>query len=302
VITIDKEFKELIPALSQEEFKQLEENIIKEGCRDSLVVWQDTLIDGHNRYEICSKHNITFNKLQREFNDREEVIEWIIRNQFGRRNLPAYARSVLALRLEDVISARAKENMLATQNNNSSSAKQKSAEQIETRQELAKIAGVSHDTISKVKVIEKEGTAEQKQQLMKGETKINTVYNEIKKKDKVVRAFKTCTICNRIGPSSLFLQTHNRCLECHSQISSGELKASELKAIKEEERKIPLGDEEIAKTMLPQIVEILNEFKIKINHFTYCSDLHWLRKDKELVELVKRAKKDIETIMKLMEV
>lgn len=40
---------------------------------------------------------------------------------------------------------------------------QKSAEpSITTRKELAKIAGVSHDTIEKIKVIEREATLEQK--------------------------------------------------------------------------------------------------------------------------------------------
>ena len=54
MIKIDKEFKELIPALSVDEKTALEENIKKEGCRDALVLWGETLIDGHNRYEICS--------------------------------------------------------------------------------------------------------------------------------------------------------------------------------------------------------------------------------------------------------
>lgn len=36
-------------------------------------------------------------------------IEWIIKNQFGRRNLPAYERAKLALRLEPIIREKAKE-------------------------------------------------------------------------------------------------------------------------------------------------------------------------------------------------
>ena len=61
-----------------------------------------------------------------------------------------YDRSVLALKIKPVIATKAKENMLATQNNNAASACQKSDKQIDTKKEVAKVAGVSHDTIAKV--------------------------------------------------------------------------------------------------------------------------------------------------------
>ena len=58
-LTIDPEFKNLIPPLTSEEYAGLEESILAEGCRDSLVAWHGILIDGHNRYEICEKYGIT---------------------------------------------------------------------------------------------------------------------------------------------------------------------------------------------------------------------------------------------------
>ena len=109
MIQIDSEFKNLIPPLSPEERQGLESSLLKEGCRDALVLWGDILIDGHNRYEICTKHNIPYKTVQREFKSRDEVIEWIILNQFGRRNLPAHERARLALRLKPVIAEKAKE-------------------------------------------------------------------------------------------------------------------------------------------------------------------------------------------------
>ena len=108
---IDKEFQSLIPPLTAEEYAGLEESILSEGCRDALVVWGDTLIDGHNRYEICTKHGIPFDTVEMDFPTRDDVIVWIIKNQFGRRNLPAYERARLALRLKPVIAERAKEKM-----------------------------------------------------------------------------------------------------------------------------------------------------------------------------------------------
>ena len=62
-IEINPEFKALLPPLPPEEYRQLEKNIIADGCREPLVVFNNTLVDGHNRYEICTKHgfNITVN-------------------------------------------------------------------------------------------------------------------------------------------------------------------------------------------------------------------------------------------------
>jgi ParB-like chromosome segregation protein Spo0J len=112
MIQIDQEFKDLIPALTEEEYKQLEANILSEGIRDSLLVWNGILIDGHNRYEIATKHGLSYDVQEKEFADRAEAERWIILNQFGRRNLSAYDRSILALKLKPIVAAQAKENLI----------------------------------------------------------------------------------------------------------------------------------------------------------------------------------------------
>lgn len=88
-IIVDPEFKALIPPLSPDEYSQLEANILADGCRDPLVVWagENVLIDGHNRYEICRKHDIGFDVVEHEFADRDEAMDWMDANQLGRRNL-----------------------------------------------------------------------------------------------------------------------------------------------------------------------------------------------------------------------
>ncbi len=56
-LKIDPEFQSQIPPLTDDEFKQLEENILKEGkLLSPLIVWNNTLVDGHNRYAILQKH------------------------------------------------------------------------------------------------------------------------------------------------------------------------------------------------------------------------------------------------------
>lgn len=55
MLQIKEEFKKLIPALTAEEFKQLESNCISEGIREKIITWNGFIIDGHNRYEIATK-------------------------------------------------------------------------------------------------------------------------------------------------------------------------------------------------------------------------------------------------------
>ena len=94
-ITVDPEFKSNIPPLSDEEFAQLEKNILADGCRDPLVLWGQLLLDGHNRYAICTKHGLPFNTVQKEFASRDEALDWTDANQLGRRNLTPDQRSII---------------------------------------------------------------------------------------------------------------------------------------------------------------------------------------------------------------
>ena len=86
-IIIDEEFKLYLPKLDKKTFEGLEKSLLEHGVRDSLVVWNDILIDGYNRYSICVKHNIPFTTYSMEFDSREDVLDWIVENQLERRNL-----------------------------------------------------------------------------------------------------------------------------------------------------------------------------------------------------------------------
>ena len=175
-VTIDKEFRTLIPPLSEEEFNLLESNCIENGIQDSLKTWNGILIDGHNRYEIAQKHGLEFKVEEMEFSGRTDVKLWIIKNQLGRRNLSAYDRSVLALKLKPVIAEKAKEQQGAR-----TDICQKSDRcSIDTKKELAKVAGVSHDTIHKVETIEKSGNEEVKQAVRNKEMSIDKAYRDVK--------------------------------------------------------------------------------------------------------------------------
>lgn len=86
MIQINPDFQKLIPPLSTEEKQQLESNIIADGCRDPLVLWGDMLIDGHNRYEICTRLNLPFQTVQKAFDSGIDAKIWMLNLQRGRRN------------------------------------------------------------------------------------------------------------------------------------------------------------------------------------------------------------------------
>ncbi|MCP4604523.1 MAG: hypothetical protein GY847_29045 [Proteobacteria bacterium] len=86
-IRINTEFRDLLPQLTPEESGALEKSILEEGCRDPLILWDGIIIDGHNRYSICQKHDIDFKTVERSFNSAEDAKDWIDANQLARRNL-----------------------------------------------------------------------------------------------------------------------------------------------------------------------------------------------------------------------
>lgn len=187
IMQILHELEILIPPLTSEEFKQLERNILEEGIRDPLVTWNGILVDGHNRYRIAQEYDIDFVTVEKEFTDMNAVKEWMINNQFGRRNLPAYERGKLALRLKDIYSQKAKETKAEKVSHYRQTGEVcQISDKPDTKKDLAKIANVSHDTINKIEKIEAKASDEVKQKLSVGTMSINEAYKEIKKEEKKV--------------------------------------------------------------------------------------------------------------------
>ena len=106
-LKIDEGLKAYIDPLTPDEHESLERSILAEGCRDSLVVWGDLLIDGHNRYGICQKHGLPFNTVQAtQFKNMDDVHLWMIDQHLGRRSVSDFQRGVLALRKREIIAER----------------------------------------------------------------------------------------------------------------------------------------------------------------------------------------------------
>ena len=133
-ITIDPEFRDLLPPLSSDERVALMNSINRDGCREKISIWreQQIIIDGHNRYEICNDLDLPFETVEYSFPGRDAVKLWMIRNQLARRNITDAMRVSLCLKLKPEISAKAKANQGSVK-----------SPKVDTREEIAKLAGVS---------------------------------------------------------------------------------------------------------------------------------------------------------------
>ena len=137
---IDNEFRNYIRPLSNEEYEKLEANILSEGIRDPLVVWQGILLDGYHRYRIAQEYGLEYKTVEVELPDRDAAKEWILVNQLGRRNLTEQEASYYRGKL---YSAKKQHQYIHP----------KSVEQnvlrLDTAEELGKQYGVSHMTIKR---------------------------------------------------------------------------------------------------------------------------------------------------------
>ncbi|MET3131346.1 hypothetical protein AAKU55_001608 [Oxalobacteraceae bacterium GrIS 1.11] len=169
-ITINEVLRSYIDPLTANEFAALERSLLAEGCRDALVLWNDVLIDGHNRYAICRQHNIPFKTVQNaSFSSLDDVMLWMIDNHLARRNVSDFQRGVLALRKKDIVAAKT----VAQQPQESGAHAQPQPAPLTTRDEIAKAARLSSNQIGLIEKIQKTAAPELVQAVRSGTISIN---------------------------------------------------------------------------------------------------------------------------------
>lgn len=181
-ITINEELRAFIDPLTAVEQAALERSLLAEGCRDALVLWGETLIDGHNRYELCQRHNIPFRTVQNSsFSSLDDVMLWMIDNHLARRSVSDFQRGVLALRKKEIVTARSAQRADAA-----SKAAEPAAEEAKavdagppwnTREDVAKAARVSSNTISQIERIQKAAAPQLVEAVRAGTISINAAAN-----------------------------------------------------------------------------------------------------------------------------
>lgn len=177
MINTKSEFSNLIPPLQPEEYILLEESIKNEGLRDPILVWNNIIIDGHNRFQICNKYKIKYHTKDIKFDSEDEAKLWIIKNQLSRRNLNQSQKAILGSEYKKVYvklyPVGRKKALMPTLNK-------------QTRDKAGEIAGVSARYIDLVDEI-KEKKPERIEDIKAGDIFITEVIKEIKEDEKAER-------------------------------------------------------------------------------------------------------------------
>ena len=234
-LTVDPEFRDLIPPLNEEELKLLEESLVADGCESPLIVWNGVIVDGHNRYAICRKHGIPFSIQEKNFSSRDDAMLWMLRNQLGRRNLNSYQRVELVLKFEPLVKNAAEQRMMAGKAANPVPTLAQGQTKGRTRDHLSEAAGVSHGTFAKAKKLVQSADEETKRELRAGKVTVNRAYTELLEKEHEGET-KICERCKREKPLSAFSIPSNRrsfssvCRDCEKEISAVAKSAAEAAA------------------------------------------------------------------------
>lgn len=221
-LKIDPKLAALFKPLEKGQLDELEEKLKAKYDGTPLYVWKGNIIvDGHNRYPIMKKYNIDFNvenveDFLGEDCSRSDVMQWMISHQEARRNLSSGEKICAYSMMQEEIALENKEKMLegnrlgaAVKHGNVVCVHLDAKQKVErdrstnTREQIAKMAGVAAGTVARYDAIMKTDNEDLKKKVQTGEVKIGTAYREIKtrickscgKEKKIIDFFGNDTIC-----------------------------------------------------------------------------------------------------------
>lgn len=305
-LKIDPELKDLLPPLTNEEYKQLEKNIGDNGFDRNFPImeWHGYIADGHNRYLICKKHHIEPAIGTLAYDTKEEVMEWMLDIQLGRRNLSPIQRIAVAEKYRPIYEKQSKNNLREGGRKgglaNSSKPSQNSSKasnidndnKIDVRAKLAQTAGVSTDTYSKGKKILDSDNEELKQEVLSGEKSINAGYKELIQGKNEGKANITREENNISSP------TTNKSTTPKTQISEETKQiCADLKTEKTKEYLDSIWDYKVA------IIDCMNaDFEQYYNGFvSILNDMENRVTKRELNECIKNAENIVERMLSAIE-
>lgn len=301
-LKIDPELRDLLPPLTSEEYKQLEKNIVENGFDGNFPImeWQGFIVDGHNRYDICKKHNIEPVIGTLAYETKEEVMEWMLDIQLGRRNLTPIQKIAITEKYRPIYEKQAKENQRLASGGDRKSDKYKRENQgmvklpdldkqinPTTSEKLASIANVSEKTYRMGAKILNSGNEKLKQEVLSGEKSINAGYKELtgKKENKKEEAK------NEIPSTSQIQPPKSKVSEEVKQI------CEDLKTEKTKEYLDSIWDYKVS------IIECMNaDFDMYYDGFvSILNDMENRVTKSELDECIKNAEKNVEKLLVAIE-
>lgn len=303
-LKIDPELKDLLPPLTDEEYKQLEKNILENGFDRNFPImeWHGYIADGHNRYSICRKHDIEPVIGTLAYNTKEEVMEWMLDIQLGRRNLSPIQRIAVAEKYRPIYEKQAKERQSKYYGNqydnrsaipsNLTEVQTNKKRENETNAKLADIAGVKPTTYKMGAKVLNSDNEDIKQRVLSGETSISAGYKELIQ-EKNERKTNTNREENNMSSSPTTKQTTPK-----TQISEETKQiCADLKTEKTKEYLDSIWDYKVA------IIECMNaDFDMYYDGFvSVLSDMENRVTQKELNECIANAENNIEKLLTAIE-
>ena len=303
-LKIDPELKNLLPPLTHEEYKQLEKNIKDNGFDRNFPImeWNGYIADGHNRYSICRKHNIEPVIGTLAYDTKEEVMEWMLDIQLGRRNLSPIQRIAVAEKYRPIYERQAQKNLeeggrkggLVSANKPLVNLPNPSSmiDKIDVREKLASVAGVSGKTYSMGKKILDSDNEPLKQEVLSGEKSINAGYKELTQSKQETKPSINGEVSNTSSSTATKPTTSK------PQISE-EVKqiCADLKTEKSKEYLDSIWDYKVA------IIECMNaDFEIYFDGFvSILNDMENRVTKSELNECIKSAENIVEKMLSAIE-
>lgn len=178
-LKINPLFEKACPPLTADEFKGLEDLILADGeIIQPILIWDGTIIDGHNRYAIAKKHNIGFETEEIGFESETEALLWIKENAINQRNLTPFAKFEMMKEVIEILEKEGKKKQVTRYKNR---AKEEEAGH-DTAKEIASKTGMSRTQVFKAKDLEENADEETKEKLRTGETTISAEHSKLKEK------------------------------------------------------------------------------------------------------------------------
>ena len=183
-LKIDPRLRDVLPPLSEEKKRDLEEDILEKGVLSPIIHWNGIIVDGHNRFEICERRGIPYETKGILFNSIEEAMFWICKNQMRQRDLNEYQRCMKALEYEEQVKAEAEQRMLSGKKIDPDQPVGQGGHERKSDYILGQFAGVSSETLRRSRFLCNEAPDDIQNALFAGVIAIGTAYKKLQAEKK----------------------------------------------------------------------------------------------------------------------
>jgi 16S rRNA G966 N2-methylase RsmD len=188
-LKVNPEYQKLVTPLSTSEYNDLKSSIENNGQWVDIVVNESgVILDGNNRYHILKDLDIVPRFTIRKFPSPEHEQLFIIDNNLKRRNLNPYQKGILILRKKPIYEELARLNRLKNLKNHKDAPDPTHKHLVFGQQgvngKLASEAGLSHETIRKISIIQEKAKSNDIELLESGRKTVNKIFRKVMKEEK----------------------------------------------------------------------------------------------------------------------